>query len=901
MKNLRKNSFRKSYLIFFNILFSLPLYAQYQCTGSFQNFTSIKQQELTSVQVRLLQSGIIIKFISINPNQKFELANIEKGKYTLSVVGNYFNSWDTSFQIIDKNISNIIIPLLPLSKNLDTVIITAKRSVYYKRKDTIVFNAKQYIRGNEKSLKDLVNNLPGASVTNSGKIAVNGQVVRRLLLEGKDLTGEDYSKIVNNMGVSNIKEIQLIQNYIDKFHLSYNLRDSMLAMNITFTKKRGIITTARLGLGAGAPNKFYEANTDILGDKKKLTFLFLANTNNRGYSFEQLSNSNFVFYNAYQNSMLKAREGNKFLNTVREPFYINIEKNAYLFNNTSLLDLSTELRISNSCRTKTIITLAPEKINIFKNNFSESFIGDSLLANTSNEGNSLIKSNSLQVKSETVKMFSKRSQLIVRLNNIQILKNANNVETINTVESNIIPENNLYLTTAKIEYNQLPTVNTRFSVHLFVEAENNAEILQSSGIAYKGVFLPADSGDVNNFKQHNYQNQKQFGAALEFSKTKGRSQLILNIIAKRSDGIFDNNLIVKTRNNINLSIDSFNQFLSLKRTVILPSISYISWIGNYYLNTNSSLQYIPTQKQNLFIEKNNVNFQSKFSVGRNFENNRISVIFEKSVEYPNNEYLPKPMIVDYGNIYKAPTDFFAKKNITSVGFIFSSNNMQGFSSKYNFSINYSKEKTNYITTPIVNNFYTVESLLFNPNITNNLNIVLGSFFKFNKASLLYEPKLTYDIAITPVFQNNIFINSNSKSWNYSQLVKRVGLQKVNFSLQNDITRNVFLNNKKILYKSLNSATNATLDYMIAKKFFFVTQLQHIYYDLRNDQKAQNFYFFNFTTSYSPIKTKFNFSLSWRNVLNSKYFILQNSTATFYSISKTKLLPSHLFFKMSYTF
>jgi hypothetical protein len=887
-------------LLFICCFFSLVCFSQYSLSGNFQNLTEVKYQNLPSLQLSILQDGFVIKYELVSPKVKFKIINFTPGKYTLSAAGNYFAKWDTTFQIISSDIDNIVIPLLPLSKSLDTIRITSKRNPFFKRSDTLVFNAADYKRGNEKSLKDLINNLPGASVE-SGIIVVNGQVVQRLLLDGKDLTGADYSKIVNNLGVANVKELQLIQNYKDRFQLSYNLGDSILAMNITFKNKRSIITTARVGAGVGVPGKFYEGNADVLGDKKAFTFLLFANKNNHGNSLEQLTVSNGLYAAIFSSAQLRSRQVGSFLNAVREPYYLGIQKNAYVFNNTGLLDLSTEFRISATCKTKNIISFSPEAVNISKNSFSQSFIGNDIFATRQSDLNNAISGKQLVWKSETVKMLSNNSQVIFKLKQISNVKNANNTELVNGLNRSIVPENSLQLSSAIIEFNKLTSIKSRISLQFFAEVESTKEKLFSTGIPYLGVFLPIDSGAINTFMQSTIQKQNQLGFSFEYSKLVGsRAQLVASIRVKKSVGDFLNTLNVEAPNIKFFQVDSFSQRTLQKRVVISPSISFVKWIYNWYLSTTLSPVLLPLQQQGSYIEKNKFYCNGNFKLSRSFDKFRTGFSIDKIVDLPNNEYLPDATIVGFGNIYKAPTAFFANQKSIQFDVFLRSNNMQGFSSKYNITLTYARENKNYIPTPLANNFYAIESVLFLPNKTDRYNITIGSFFKWNKGNLVYEPNLDYTITNRPFFQNGIFLSSISKSWNYKQLIKRVGLHKLNFSLVNNIQKTVFSSESKTLYKVFNSFTQFTVDIMVKQKYFLVSQIQHVYNKLSATQKGQEFYFVNIGATYRP-SSKIGFSFDWRNVLNSNNYILQNTSPTFRSIEKTRLIPSHIFLKMDYNF
>jgi hypothetical protein len=892
--------FKKSITILITyiiILTPLVLFSQNLCQGKFENKTTIPSKDLPNISLRLLKNGFIVKFKQTNPLEKFSMSDFENGIYNLYVAGDFFKSWDTTLSFKGDTISNIVIPLFPLLSHLDTVKISTKKNPFFKRGDTIVFNAKEYRRGTEKNLKELINNLPGTNVTN-GTIYIYGKQVERLLLEGKDLTGEDYSKVVNNLSAINVKEIQLIQNYKDKFKLSYNIGDSMLAMNISFNKKRGLITTARIGVGFGLPNKFYELNADILGDYKKLTFLTLGNSNNHGNSLEQLTNGNNSYYTYLGFNNLRAREVNRFLNPVREPYLLGLEKNNYLFNNTNLIDISTEYKLSKTAKTKNIFAWSPEKLSIFKNETSQSFLGDSIFSSRISESNSKIKSSLFLWKNETVKMFSNRSQVIFKLKYIVKNKKGDGLENINSINRELKPENKNNFLSTFLEYNYLPSKKSRFSTYFFYESEKLIESLFSEGISFKSVFLPIDSGEVSKVVQRGSQQQNQVGVQVEFSKLfSSKSQMLVSLAIKKSLGNFSNQVNVKSLTITNLLIDSFTQSIPISRTNLDFNSSFTKWLGNWYISTSVNPFFLPTQRVGNLLYKNEVNWNGKLELAKLFENNRLGVTLNKEAQYPNSTYYEIPIVANLNNIYKVTNQFFPRENTLIFNLYFRSNNIYGNNSKYNLSFNFIKRNENYLANTIANNFYTIESVLLRKTITNNFNLSLSSFFKLKNLNIIYEPKLSINYSKFPISQNDKFVFSKSNLIEFNQGFKKIGLHKMNFNLENSITKSIFYNEDVKSFSTLNSISKLSFDYLLKKNISISTQLQNVFI---HNSKTQNFYLLNTSLDYRPI-SKLSIMFEIKNVFNSKFYILQYSSPTFIGVYKTKLLPLHGFLKLDYNF
>ena len=79
--------------------------------------------------------------------------------------------------------------LRPAAWMLQEVVIRPQVPVFMK-KDTVVFNAKAFLRGHERVVEDLLKNLPGIEVDDNGVIRAQGKEVEKVLLEGYELLNQ---------------------------------------------------------------------------------------------------------------------------------------------------------------------------------------------------------------------------------------------------------------------------------------------------------------------------------------------------------------------------------------------------------------------------------------------------------------------------------------------------------------------------------------------------------------------------------------------------------------------------------------------------------------------------------------------------------------------------------------
>ena len=79
--------------------------------------------------------------------------------------------------------------------------------------DTIVYNTDSFTNGNEKKLEDVLKKLPGVEVNDDGEIEVEGKVVSKVMVEGKDFFDGDTKLATKNIPADALKKVEVLKNY----------------------------------------------------------------------------------------------------------------------------------------------------------------------------------------------------------------------------------------------------------------------------------------------------------------------------------------------------------------------------------------------------------------------------------------------------------------------------------------------------------------------------------------------------------------------------------------------------------------------------------------------------------------------------------------------------------------
>lgn len=126
--------------------------------------------------------------------------------------------------------------------------------------DTIVYNTDSFTNGTERKLGDVLKKLPGVEVNDDGEIEVEGQVVSKVMIEGKEFFDGDSKLATKNIPADALKKVEVLKNYneVDQMRGLGNDQDNV-AIN--------------LRLKEGKTNFWFGDITAGVGDGEKTRYL----------------------------------------------------------------------------------------------------------------------------------------------------------------------------------------------------------------------------------------------------------------------------------------------------------------------------------------------------------------------------------------------------------------------------------------------------------------------------------------------------------------------------------------------------------------------------------------------------------------------------------------------------
>ena len=282
---------KKIILLINLIIISNSLFAQSSIVGEVREI--LTQKTLKSAYVSLIDMADSSKRKTVPTDSigKFTFSGINYGNYSLRVS---FLSYQESRQniIIPKdslyNVSTIF--LEENSQQLNEVKVIGQVAATIQKADTLQFNAKAYKVNPDANADEVMEKLPGAIIDN-GKLQIQGDEVKQVMIDGKLFFGKDAMAALKNIPSEVIDKIQVFDQLSEQSQLT-GLDDGNTNKTVNITTRpdmrNGVFGRNSAGFGT---NDTYKVNASINRFKgnSRFTALFQSNNiNQQNFSSEDL-------------------------------------------------------------------------------------------------------------------------------------------------------------------------------------------------------------------------------------------------------------------------------------------------------------------------------------------------------------------------------------------------------------------------------------------------------------------------------------------------------------------------------------------------------------------------------------------------------------------------------------
>ncbi len=214
------------------------------------------------------------------------------GRYRLSVKKNTSYKLQISYigmktfeDFIETKSESIIKDISMVADNtLDAVQLTYEMPVTIKD-DTLIYNADSFKNGSERKLEDVLEKLPGVEINDDGQVKVEGNVVSKLMVDGKDFFDGDTKLGVKNIPSNAVDKIQVFRNYSEVGQLSgvTNNQDNV-ALNVKLEegKENFWFGNVTAGTGASTDDELYLIQPKLFYYSPEFSLNFIGDLNNTG-------------------------------------------------------------------------------------------------------------------------------------------------------------------------------------------------------------------------------------------------------------------------------------------------------------------------------------------------------------------------------------------------------------------------------------------------------------------------------------------------------------------------------------------------------------------------------------------------------------------------------------------
>lgn len=260
---------------------------QYTITGKVTEKESGNAIELATIQL-LTKDSTYVGGIGTSKTGSFTIKSSKAGSYIIkaSFVGYVTQYRNVTLAKSKPNISLGTIALPLNSVALKGATVTAKAAKVEMKADTFQYNASAYRVPVGSSLESLVEQLPGAEVSDDGTIKINGKTVSQILIDGKDFFRGDTKIAMKNLPtelVQKIKAYDKKSDYAEQTGVDDGEEETVIDLSLKEKLKESWVSN--LDAGAGTKHR-YSGNLFVnrFTDYDRETFFGNANnTGDRGF------------------------------------------------------------------------------------------------------------------------------------------------------------------------------------------------------------------------------------------------------------------------------------------------------------------------------------------------------------------------------------------------------------------------------------------------------------------------------------------------------------------------------------------------------------------------------------------------------------------------------------------
>lgn len=246
-------------------LLSISTFAQKSVQGKVLDKKDEAAIESATIRLLNAKDSSLIQGCFTDIKGEFSMNRIKNGNYIIEVRFLGYTNSMRNFTILDKNVLLKPIYLAESQKDLKEVVVSGMNAQMSVRGDTIEFNPAAFKLAENAVVEDLLKKLPGVQVDAAGQVTVNGEIIKKVRVDGKKFFEGDVTMATRNFTVDMVDKVQVIDQKSEMSQLTGFEDDNterIINLTIKANRKKGVFGNVAAGVGADVDDVFrYNTNT----------------------------------------------------------------------------------------------------------------------------------------------------------------------------------------------------------------------------------------------------------------------------------------------------------------------------------------------------------------------------------------------------------------------------------------------------------------------------------------------------------------------------------------------------------------------------------------------------------------------------------------------------------------
>lgn len=253
------------------------------------------RQKMVGATISLVdrRDSSLVSFLQADTSGNFIFTNLHNGRYRLSASYSGFHTLWKNISI--NNEPSVDLGVLYMRDNsiLSEIIIASEAAPVSVNGDTLEFNAGSFITKPNAVVEDLLKKMPGIQVDKDGTIRVNGQVIKKVFVNGKEFFTGDPTLATRNLAADAVDKVQVFEKKSDQSEFTgFNDGNSQTAINLKLKKNKKNPAFGKGTAGLGTDGHYQDQfNVNRFKGDQQLSAIGMANNiNKQGFTLLDVLN-----------------------------------------------------------------------------------------------------------------------------------------------------------------------------------------------------------------------------------------------------------------------------------------------------------------------------------------------------------------------------------------------------------------------------------------------------------------------------------------------------------------------------------------------------------------------------------------------------------------------------------